>query len=62
MPPYRGTGQAYHVRHDSLGIFSCRSNNEDVRGLMLLALYTGMRRGELFKLQWTHIDFDREFI
>ena len=27
MPPYRGTGQAYHVRHDSLGIFSCRSNN-----------------------------------
>jgi integrase len=36
--------------------------NEDARGLMLLALYTGMRRGELFKLQWAHIDFDRGFI
>jgi integrase len=36
--------------------------NEDARGLMLMALYTGMRRGELFKLQWTHIDFNRGFI
>jgi integrase len=30
--------------------------------LMRLALYTGMRRGELFKLQWQDIDFDRGFI
>jgi integrase len=36
--------------------------NEDARGLMLLALYTGMRRGELFKLQWAHVDFARGFI
>jgi integrase len=27
-----------------------------------MALYTGMRRGELFKLEWKHIDFDRGFI
>jgi len=27
-----------------------------------MALFTGMRRGELFKLQWTDIDFDRGFI
>ena len=30
--------------------------------MMLLALYTGMRRGELFKLQWNDIDFERGFI
>lgn len=31
-------------------------------GIMRMALYTGMRRGELFKLQWADIDFDRGFI
>jgi len=30
--------------------------------LMKLALFTGMRRGELFKLKWKHIDFERGFI
>jgi len=29
---------------------------------MKMALFTGMRRGELFKLKWHHIDFDRGFI
>ncbi len=29
---------------------------------MRLVLCTGMRRGELFKLQWTHLDFDKGFI
>jgi len=29
---------------------------------MRMALFTGMRRGELFKLQWQDIDFDRGFI
>jgi integrase len=37
---------------------------EDIQAadMMRMALYTGMRRGELFKLEWTHIDFDRGFI
>jgi integrase len=30
--------------------------------LMRLALFTGMRRGEMFKLRWSDIDFDRGFI
>ena len=30
--------------------------------LMLMALYCGMRRGELFKLKWKDIDFERGFI
>ncbi len=29
---------------------------------MRMALFTGMRRGELFKLQWQDVDFDRGFI
>jgi integrase len=29
---------------------------------MKLALYTGMRRGELFRLQWTDINFERRSI
>ena len=32
------------------------------QNIMRMALYTGMRRGELFRLQWSDLDFDREFI
>ncbi len=30
--------------------------------IMLMALYTGMRRGELFRLKWEDVDFERGFI
>jgi len=30
--------------------------------MMKLALYTGMRRGEMFKLRWLDLDFERGFI
>ncbi len=30
--------------------------------MMLLALYTGMRRGEMLKLKWKHIDFEGKWI
>ena len=30
--------------------------------MMKMALFTGLRRGELFKLQWKHIDYERGFI
>ncbi len=37
---------------------------EDIQpaNMMRLVLYTGMRRGELFRLQWDHIDDERGFI
>ncbi len=36
--------------------------NKAVAAMMKLALFTGMRRGELFKLQWDDIDFENSFI
>ncbi|MGO9578853.1 MAG: tyrosine-type recombinase/integrase [Desulfobaccales bacterium] len=36
--------------------------NIQAANFMKMALFTGMRRGELFKLQWQDIDFDRGFI
>ncbi len=39
-----------------------KSPDTEAADFMRMALFTGMRRGELFKLQWTDIDFDRGFI
>ena len=39
-----------------------RDPNIQVANLMKMALFTGMRRGDLFKLKWEDIDFDRGFI
>lgn len=36
--------------------------NLQAANLMKMALFSGMRRGELFKLQWADIDFDKGFI
>jgi integrase len=38
------------------------STDIEAAHIMLMALFTGMRRGELFKLQWNDIDFERGFI
>jgi len=40
------------------------NKNADVHAanMMKMALFTGMRRGELFKLKWDDIDFERGFI
>lgn len=39
-----------------------KEDNIKVANLMKMALFTGMRRGEMFKLKWKDIDFDRGFI
>ncbi|MFO7606167.1 MAG: site-specific integrase [Desulfurivibrionaceae bacterium] len=36
--------------------------NKIVSAMMKMALFTGMRRGELFRLQWQHIDFHKGFL
>lgn len=38
------------------------SDNIQAKNLMKMALFTGMRRGELFKLKWNDIDEHRGFI
>jgi len=39
-----------------------KSENIQVANLVRIALFTGMRRGELLNLQWPDLDFDRGFI
>jgi integrase len=39
-----------------------KDNHAQAGKLMLMALYSGMRRNEMFKLQWSHIDYHRGFI
>jgi len=39
-----------------------QDDNIQAANLMRLAIYTGMRRGELFKLQWDDVDFERGLI
>ena len=39
-----------------------KADNKQAAALVLLALYTGMRRGELFKLEWSDINFENGFI
>jgi integrase len=39
-----------------------RDTNVQAANIMKLALFTGMRRGEMFKLKWRDIDFNRGFI
>lgn len=39
-----------------------KSTDIEAANIMRMALFTGMRRGELFKLKWSDVDFDRGFI
>jgi len=39
-----------------------QSQDIEAANIMRLALYTGMRRGEMFKLKWSDVDYQRGFI
>ena len=39
-----------------------KDDHPDAGPMMKMALFTGMRRGELFKLKWNHVNFESGFI
>lgn len=39
-----------------------KTSHKKVANMMKLALFSGMRRGEIFNLKWEHIDWERGFI
>lgn len=39
-----------------------KDDHPQAGNLMLIALFTGMRRGEIFNLKWSDLDFERGFI
>lgn len=43
-------------------LLAALSDNEPVRQIVTLALHTGLRRGEIFNLDWTDVDFGRRTI
>ena len=43
-------------------LLAALNNNESVQHMVMLALHTGLRRGEIFNLAWDDVDFERRFI
>lgn len=43
-------------------LFSALGENELVKNIVTVALHTGMRRGEIFNLQWFDVDFSRRLV
>jgi integrase len=43
-------------------LFSALGDNDLVKNIVLVALHTGMRRGEIFNLKWFDIDFNRGLV
>lgn len=62
--------KVYNVKDDDLRSDQLKSllaaiekdSNVQVGNMMKLALFTGMRRGEIFKLKWSDIQFEKGFI
>ncbi len=41
---------------------ACVSEGSHLRPIVILAIHTGMRRGEILSLKWTQVDFSRGII
>ncbi|MCX5815318.1 MAG: site-specific integrase [Proteobacteria bacterium] len=43
-------------------LLECATNPYYLRALLILALHTGMRRGEILNIRWEDVDFERKLI
>lgn len=51
-----------NLKEESLLLDACTGKREHLRSVIVAALETGMRKGELLKLRWSDIDFDEGII
>ena len=64
LPSVNNVRTEYLTPEQLSSLLKAIDKDKDIQAanIMRMALVTGMRRGELFKLQWTDLDFDRGFI
>jgi integrase len=70
--PMKGKVKLYHENNkveryltedeEAMLLEACSGRYRHLRPMIVTALYTGMRRGELFKLKWSDVDFKRDVI
>lgn len=47
---------------EEVALFAALGNNQLVKDIVTTALHTGFRRGEIFNLKWSDLDFGRKLI